>query len=200
MSTDITEEKSGKRGISRRDLIKKGAVAGAIVWTVPFIESVPAYATTGSVQFIGASYVYVVYIDDSNNMYVASYGNSGGPCTQGTNNCPLVATVELHGTTATGALDIYTWNGGSVNVTLTTTSGTQTVTSLNCTNLTQTGNTITALAGYTIIAVVAFGGNVGNTHCHDAYITTGGAIVPDPTGNLLITGTGDGNSTTINGL
>lgn len=60
MST--TEGMEEKRGISRRDLIKKGAVAGAIVWTVPLIESVPAYAATGSPGGVTTcSYIAIVY-------------------------------------------------------------------------------------------------------------------------------------------
>lgn len=54
-----TEEK--KSGLSRRDLIKKGAVAGAIVWTVPMIETVPAYAATGSTISTACSYFVLVY-------------------------------------------------------------------------------------------------------------------------------------------
>lgn len=80
MSTDITEEKSGKRGISRRDLIKKGAVAGAIVWTVPFIESVPAYAQTTSNVTSNCSYfllVYTVTVGVTTNTYADRITSTG---------------------------------------------------------------------------------------------------------------------------
>lgn len=77
MSTDITEEKSG---ISRRDLIKKGAVAGAIVWTVPFIESVPAYAQTTSNVSSACSYfllVYTVTVNGVTTTYADRIGSTG---------------------------------------------------------------------------------------------------------------------------
>lgn len=34
-------------GISRRDVMKKGAVAGAIVWSAPILTSSPAFAASG---------------------------------------------------------------------------------------------------------------------------------------------------------
>lgn len=79
MSTEGVEE---KRGISRRDLIKKGAVAGAIVWTVPFIESVPAYAATGSTVNSACSYFILVYTV-TNGGQTATYADrigSDGSC------------------------------------------------------------------------------------------------------------------------
>lgn len=50
---------------SRRDVLKKSAVAGAVFWSVPVIESVTARAAAQSNCFNGsvptASYVWVVY-------------------------------------------------------------------------------------------------------------------------------------------
>lgn len=41
MSTEL------KTGVTRRDVLKKGAVAGAVAWSVPLITSSPAFAATG---------------------------------------------------------------------------------------------------------------------------------------------------------
>ena len=78
-----TEEKSG---LSRRDLIKKGAVAGAIVWTVPMIESVPAYAAAGSgcpppaaLAISGAAVVYTTTAGGS-TVYWTSFGSGKTTC------------------------------------------------------------------------------------------------------------------------
>jgi len=84
-----------KSGLSRRDLIKKGAVAGAIVWTIPMIASVPAYASVGSPGGITAcSFVTIVYTytvtnaDGSTNVLgpVANKFDSTGCHPNGTNN------------------------------------------------------------------------------------------------------------------
>lgn len=74
-----------KSGISRRDLIKKGAVAGAIVWTIPMIETVPAYAATGSgcppsapLAISGAAVVYT--IGGGSTVYWAAFGSGQTTC------------------------------------------------------------------------------------------------------------------------
>lgn len=66
-----------KSGISRRDLIKKGAVAGAVIWTVPMIESVPAYAATGSTLSTTCSYFVLVYTINGAGPYADRVGSSG---------------------------------------------------------------------------------------------------------------------------
>jgi hypothetical protein len=40
------QQDRGRRGLTRRDLIKRGAVAGGVIWAAPVIESLvsPAYA------------------------------------------------------------------------------------------------------------------------------------------------------------
>lgn len=78
-----TEEK--KSGISRRDLIKKGAVAGAVIWTVPMIETVPAYAAVGSgcppngpLTLSGAAVIFT--IGTSSTVYWSTFSQGGTVC------------------------------------------------------------------------------------------------------------------------
>ncbi|HET6874732.1 MAG TPA: hypothetical protein VFH70_08140, partial [Acidimicrobiales bacterium] len=79
-SSDMEERKSG---ISRRDLIKKGAVAGAVFWSVPVIESITsrAAAQSGCVTF-NASWIYVIWKYNGVYYYTGySKGDSGSTCT-----------------------------------------------------------------------------------------------------------------------
>lgn len=79
-STDMEERKSG---ISRRDLIKKGAVAGAVFWSVPVIESITsrAAAQSGCVTF-NASWIYVIWKYNGTYYYTGyKQGDSGSTCT-----------------------------------------------------------------------------------------------------------------------
>jgi hypothetical protein len=81
----FTEEQTpAKKGLGRRDLIKKGAVAGAIIWAVPMIESVPAYASTGSTVSSACSFFVLVYTVNGAGPYadrVSSDGSCGGNST-----------------------------------------------------------------------------------------------------------------------
>jgi hypothetical protein len=45
-------ERKPTRGISRRDLLKRGVVAGAVAWSVPVVQSmrVPAYAASPAIR------------------------------------------------------------------------------------------------------------------------------------------------------
>lgn len=77
-----------KSGISRRDLIKKGAVAGAVFWSVPVIESVTsaAAAASGGCVTFNASWLYVVYTYNGITYFSGfSKGDATGSCTPGSN-------------------------------------------------------------------------------------------------------------------
>jgi hypothetical protein len=68
----VTEQGSG---ISRRDLIKKGAVAGGIVWTAPLILSDTAGATyVGSIEDCQHYYWCKYAADDTNDVITTRDG------------------------------------------------------------------------------------------------------------------------------
>jgi len=74
-------EQSDGRGLSRRQLIKASAVAGAAAWTAPMIIdslSSPAAALSGTINFDGASYAIVVF-DKGGTRYVLKIGDSNDP-------------------------------------------------------------------------------------------------------------------------
>ncbi|HWG73774.1 MAG TPA: hypothetical protein VG184_06940 [Acidimicrobiales bacterium] len=79
--------------ISRRDVIKKGAVAGAILWSAPVIESVTSRAAAGShsctsTGSFNASYVFVVFTNTVNGVTTTYFTgiNSSGCGQQNANN------------------------------------------------------------------------------------------------------------------
>lgn len=74
-----------RSGISRRDILKKGAIAGAVFWSVPVIESVTsaASATSGcppnaSLQISGAAVIYTVA--GSSTVYWTAFASNGTTC------------------------------------------------------------------------------------------------------------------------
>ncbi len=91
-----------KKRIDRRNLIKKGAVAGAVVWTVPFIESVPAYAQTvgGSTITSACSYFSLVYTVNGTGPF-ASRVSASGSCTGNTTSNDVTWCYTCPGTTNT---------------------------------------------------------------------------------------------------
>jgi hypothetical protein len=87
--------------ISRRDLIKKSSVAGAIIWSAPVIESVTSRAaaqSTGcSSANFSASWIYVVYTYTSGGVTATSYigfskGDTTGTCTPASNPHGVIST------------------------------------------------------------------------------------------------------------
>src|SRR5579863_8745724 len=154
---EVTEE---KHGFSRRDLIKKGAVAGAIVWTVPMIQSVPAYAAGGSQITTTCSYFVLVYIKNGVTYAdrVSSTGACGGPQTSADVSwcytCPDGHSYDNVGArTGGGTADILEQNGVSLSGSgCTAGDGTFNV----------SGNTITPGSGVTIIFAVASAGSLTN--------------------------------------
>lgn len=174
-----------KSGISRRDLIKKGAVAGAVFWSVPVIESVTSRAAAGSLTTgpIGCSWTYVIWkYQGGTTLYVSGYSNAGS-----TNDCTSFANTANHPTGGNGS-----GNGGNVATgnpetcfgtsygMVDNASGPAAVTvngaglvsagpppvysttaDSSCTALTQSGNTITASSNVIILAYFYYGGNTG---------------------------------------
>jgi hypothetical protein len=74
-----------RSGISRRDILKKGAIAGAVFWSVPVIESVTSAASAtsgcpaaGALQISGAAVIYTVA--GSSTVYWAAFAANGTTC------------------------------------------------------------------------------------------------------------------------
>ena len=82
--SDVVEQ-GERRGLSRRDMIKASAVAGAAAWTAPvIIDSLasPAAAISGGINFTGASYAIIVF-DKGGVRYVLKIGgNNPTTCTK----------------------------------------------------------------------------------------------------------------------
>lgn len=172
-----------RSGISRRDIIKKGAIAGAVFWSVPVIESVTSAASaTSATGPISCSWAYIVYAVGG-QIYVAGYSNAGGQ-----NNCASFAANPDHGTYAVSGVSYegttYTFYisegspGGPGLVTYETdadsdnttgpgiTDGDSDATALTAasdcnTYLSQSGTSITAQNGATLLAYFYFGGTTG---------------------------------------
>jgi hypothetical protein len=96
--------------INRRELIKKSAVAGAVVWSAPVIESVTSRAAAASgrctsMATFSASYVFVVFTYMGTTYFT---GTNGGTCgNQGTSNHgPLCVSC------GTVAYNIQNFSGG----------------------------------------------------------------------------------------
>jgi hypothetical protein len=71
-------------GTTRREVLKKGAVAGAIVWAAPIVSSSPAFASTG--QCSGSKPCTDYYFINSTGG--TNCGGSDGSCpTPVVNNC-----------------------------------------------------------------------------------------------------------------
>jgi hypothetical protein len=171
------EEQITKKGLNRRDLIKKGAAASAVFWAIPVIESVTSAASAtsgGGGVFSGASYAFIIYSNTAGTAYfIASYTGGGSPCNQNDNKCAFGPEAGLNNTTVT----LNEWGHGTGNtipsavVTNNTTSSTFTLTQFTCTGLTQSGNNITSKSGFVIVAAFAGG---GNPFCHDLTSTISG--------------------------
>lgn len=150
-----------RSGISRRDIIKKGAIAGAVFWSVPVIESVTsaASATSGS---ISCSWAYIAWaytpVTSTSTVYVSGYSatfqaGSTSTCTDYSN------TSGMTNSTASTTVDSTTFviTKGDKGPSAVTFSGFlngtgQTPPSDGCTDLTQTGNTIQAASNVVILA------------------------------------------------
>lgn len=69
-----------KTGLSRRDVIKRGAVAGAVAWSVPMISSSPAFAATSRCHG-SRPCVDWYYVKFENGGYSEGCGDgAGSPC------------------------------------------------------------------------------------------------------------------------
>jgi hypothetical protein len=173
---DVVEQ-GERRGLSRRDMIKASAVAGAAAWTAPVIVdslSSPAAAASGntgincskSILFFrkpGDTTIYIAGFQDNDCQTCDCFGNWSGP-NLGGGACPH-ACFSCNGTT-------FRINVGNSNAGTTTAcnGGTFTAGALlpagQCNNwLSYGGGTVTAINGATILGAMGFGGNQLNGYC-----------------------------------
>jgi hypothetical protein len=152
--------KTTGEGLSRRDMIKGAAVAGAAAWTAPMIiDSLtsPAAAVSGGVT---CSWFYVVFKKPGSSTVYWTGGSTGTACgTFSTNNAPTVCKT-CNGVTYTML------NGGQGNMTYGTTCGSgtsATAAGATCgTYISVSGNTVTAINGATILAAFSHPSNTLN--------------------------------------
>ena len=93
--------------ISRRNMLKKGVVAGAAFWAVPTIESVTSRAAAASSAGLSCNLVWLFYQHANGTVYLGGYlaGSDGSEgCTNGplSNPCaPSPGTMTCSGNTFT---------------------------------------------------------------------------------------------------
>lgn len=148
-----------KSGISRRDLIKKGAVAGAIVWTIPMIETVPAYAAGGSTISTACSYFVLVYTYQGNT-YADRIGSSGN-CAGNTTSSDVAWCYTCGGHTYDNLGGLNAQGHGTNSVRqdgIPLLSSGCTANSL----FSVSGNTVTPNTGVTILFAVAHAGSLNS--------------------------------------
>jgi hypothetical protein len=160
--------------ISRRDLIKKSAVAGAIIWSAPVIESVTsraaAQSATCSATAFNASWIYIVYTyTDSAGAIVTSYIGFTLNSSTGTGTCTPAANPHEDKSTGVCTTGYYytiltTGKGVQPPAVVTETNGSGTTTPLpygadgGCSLFTLTGSTVTSnSASVQIVAAFCFG-------------------------------------------
>jgi hypothetical protein len=122
---------ASETGLSRRDLMKKGAVAGAIVWSAPLLTSTPAFAATtecGGSQPCTTWYYAKVEGSDRTTSGSCSGDDAGDGTDDGRGNgcVNLLAEVGCPGATVTSFSDgcsllnaagTFTHTGGTATVT-----------------------------------------------------------------------------------
>ena len=184
MDTDTTQIE--KKGMSRRAVIRNGAIGAAAFWSVPIISSLPAAAATGSTGAeLPCSFAIIVYVEisgsnvDDYTYFVNGWkGNSGpgGSCGQSefASQCSGVTTEA----TCLSPIEV-TFDGTSSTVTITDTtnskklvvdvhpnaggSGPLTTTgspTSGCSQgvLSQNGKNFSLPSGYVFLAAISFQG------------------------------------------
>jgi hypothetical protein len=176
------------QGLSRREMLKRTAVAGAVFWSVPVIESVTSAAAAASPGGATAcSWVYVAYANPSSpgTIFVAGYNKSGqNVCTNYSANPQNSVQATPQPTSFGGNNYVFTMNAGSpghptlVTFTINGASGPPVQPApATCTDLFQSGQSITALNGNTILAYFYFGAST---------LTGVGFSAPTPNNSLLL--------------
>jgi hypothetical protein len=177
-SIDTTTDSVTKKGLNRRQVIVGGAVGAAAVWTVPLIDSTPAYGApvTGSNITSTCSYFVLVYTVEENGVLIGTFADrigSDGHCAGNTTSTDVLWCWNCDGThlydndPLGSAPHVLRLNGTPL-------------TSSGCTAgqyFTVSGNTITPVSTgtqtVTIVFAVAHAGSLNNTTGQDPGTATG---------------------------
>jgi hypothetical protein len=177
---DVVEQ-GERRGLSRRDMIKASAVAGAAAWTAPVIVdslASPAAAASGcSGPSVTLSWIYVLYTVGG-NYYITGFSTGDTVCGGGGSNTHAVTCAncaggsftlnEFTGTPPDPSVPDATYNtsggcGGAQSNAWTFTNGSTTP---HCgTNIIFNNGQITSQGGATIIGAVGFGAGTTRAIC-----------------------------------
>ncbi len=173
-------------GMSRRDLIKASAVAGATAWTAPMIiDSLSSPAAAGSIPCAASeftcSWIYVLYTDGTNYWFTGFTGPGGTPACGGGGAlpehkgnadtcCDNVGFTLVAGTGSGSSMGtLYNLNGCS------TTGGSAAVWDTNCaSHVHVVGGTIQPIGSITILGAGGFGAGDVQTLCANG----GGVCLP----------------------
>src|SRR4051794_7350628 len=85
------EAQDGRRGLSRRDMIKASAAAGAVAWTAPvIIDSLSSPAAAGSTPCTGTSvtmsWIYILFKVPAGGIFVTGFSTGDKACNSGGKN------------------------------------------------------------------------------------------------------------------
>ncbi len=114
------EEQGGSKGLSRRQMIKASAIAGAAAWTAPVIVdslSSPAAAASGSFP-TGCSYALFVFYVNGAGPYIARVGLGESVCSfsNSTSNDDQFTAYSCNGHTYAGGNGTFNdmiWQDGT---------------------------------------------------------------------------------------
>jgi hypothetical protein len=168
------EEQGKRKGLSRRQMIKASAAAGAAAWTAPIIidsVSSPALGATASGcsgSSVTLSWIYVLYTVGG-SYYVTGFSTGDTVCGGGGSNTHAKTCAQCAG----GSFTLNLFNGAppspatDATYNLLTSGGCASSTQLNTwtfvgaptcsSNIVFNGGQITSTGGATIIAAVGFG-------------------------------------------
>jgi hypothetical protein len=179
---DPTTDTRTRGGMSRREMIRASAIAGAGAWAAPVIvESLasPAAAASGcSGSTVTLSWIYVLYTVGG-NYYVTGFSNGGTTCGGGGSNTHAITCAscpggsftlnEFTGTPPNPATPDATYNvsgGGCGGAQSSAWTFTTAATSPTCgTNIVFDNGQIRSQGGATIIAAVGFGAGTTRAIC-----------------------------------
>jgi hypothetical protein len=84
------EAQDGRKGLSRRDMIKASAAAGAVAWTAPVIIdslSSPAAAVSGCTgTSVTMSWIYILFTIPAGGIFVTGFSTGDKACNSGGKN------------------------------------------------------------------------------------------------------------------
>jgi hypothetical protein len=178
---DVVEQ-GERKGLSRRDMIKASAAAGAAAWTAPVIVdslASPAAAVTGntgilcSKSLVFFSFGGVVYIAGYQDNACQTCGCFGNFSSSNLNNLPC-ACVTCNGVTYRIGVGTTTATYGATCASAATVPTVSNYPTCEQYLAASGGGTVSAAqAGVTILAAIGFGGNTLNGYCPSSNQITG---------------------------